>query len=123
MCALKVKSSNQACKSLYDRLRAKGKPVKLALIAVANKLLEPIYERMSSKQAFNIAKSGKAYSVPDLITAYFQTLFGRLLFFFLWFLFFNTVQPTWTIFPYRKQDIKFRLISKYSLSRTDTFIN
>lgn len=59
MCALKAKSSNQACKSLYDRLRAKGKPVKLALIAVANKLL---------KQAFAIAKSGKAYVAPNLVT-------------------------------------------------------
>jgi transposase len=59
MCALKAKSANQACRSLYDRLRAKGKPVKVALIAVANKLL---------KQAFAIAKSGKAYAVPDLVT-------------------------------------------------------
>ena len=38
---------NRACKALYDRLVAKGKRAKLALIAVANKLL---------KQAFSIAK-------------------------------------------------------------------
>jgi transposase len=43
---------NKACKALFDRLVAKGKSKKLALIAVANKLL---------KQAFAIAKSGLAY--------------------------------------------------------------
>lgn len=55
MCALKAKSCNAACKALFDRLRAKGKPVKVALIAVANKLL---------KQAFAIAKSDQAYQAP-----------------------------------------------------------
>ena len=39
---------NKPCKALFDRLVAKGKSKKLALIAVANKLL---------KQAFAIAKS------------------------------------------------------------------
>ena len=43
---------NKACKALFDRIVAKGKSKKLALIAVANKLL---------KQAFAIAKSGLAY--------------------------------------------------------------
>ena len=43
---------NKACKAIYDRIVAKGKSKKLALIAVANKLL---------KQAFAIAKSGLAY--------------------------------------------------------------
>jgi transposase len=43
---------NVACKTLFDRLVAKGKSKKLALIAVANKLL---------KQAFAIAKSGLPY--------------------------------------------------------------
>ncbi|GAA4883987.1 hypothetical protein GCM10023311_02880 [Flaviramulus aquimarinus] len=37
---------------IYERLVAKGKSKKLALIAVANKLL---------KQAFAIAKSGRPY--------------------------------------------------------------
>jgi transposase len=55
MCALRAKSCNQACKALFERLRAKGKPVKVALIAVATKLL---------KQAFAIAKSGIAYQLP-----------------------------------------------------------
>lgn len=44
---------NKGCKALFDRLVAKGKSKKLALIAVANKLL---------KQAFAIAKSGLAYN-------------------------------------------------------------
>ncbi len=43
---------NKACKALFDRIVAKGKRAKLALIAVANKLL---------KQAFAIAKSGLPY--------------------------------------------------------------
>ena len=43
---------NKACKALFDRIVAKGKSAKLALIAVANKLL---------KQAFAIAKSGLPY--------------------------------------------------------------
>lgn len=43
---------NKGCKALFDRIVAKGKSKKLALIAVANKLL---------KQAFAIAKSGLPY--------------------------------------------------------------
>ena len=43
---------NKACNALFDRIVAKGKSKKLALIAVANKLL---------KQAFAIAKSGLPY--------------------------------------------------------------
>jgi hypothetical protein len=45
-------SYNKACKELYERIVAKGKSKKLALIAVCNKL---------SKQAFAIAKSGLIY--------------------------------------------------------------
>ncbi len=59
MCALKAKSCNPACKALFERLRAKGKPFKVALIAVANKLL---------KQVFAIAKSGKAFQAPTPVT-------------------------------------------------------
>ena len=44
---------NKACKALFDRIVTKGKSKKLALIAVANKLL---------KQAFAIAKSGLPYN-------------------------------------------------------------
>ncbi len=60
MCALKAKSCNPPCKALFERLRAKGKPFKVALIAVANKLL---------KQVFAIAKSGKAFQAPTPVAA------------------------------------------------------
>lgn len=43
---------NKGCKDLYERLRAKGKAYRVALIAVVNKLI---------KQAFAIAKTGVSY--------------------------------------------------------------
>jgi transposase len=43
---------NQACKESYQRLKAKGKPSKVALIAVANKLV---------RQAFAICKAESIY--------------------------------------------------------------
>jgi transposase len=43
MCALNAKATNGACKELFDRLVAKGKNKKLALIAVANKLLKQVF--------------------------------------------------------------------------------
>ena len=52
LCSFSACKYNKACKELYDRIVAKGKSKKLALIAVANKLL---------KQAFAIAKSGRPY--------------------------------------------------------------
>ncbi|MBJ2176563.1 IS110 family transposase [Aureibaculum sp. A20] len=52
LCSFNACKYNQACKALYDRIVAKGKSKKLALIAVCNKLL---------KQAFAIAKSRVAY--------------------------------------------------------------
>lgn len=52
MCSFNACKCNLACKQLYDRIVAKGKSKKLALIAVCNKLL---------KQAFAIAKSGVQY--------------------------------------------------------------
>ncbi|WP_111683055.1 IS110 family RNA-guided transposase [Winogradskyella tangerina] len=52
LCAFSACKHNKSCKELYDRIVAKGKSKKLALIAVANKLL---------KQAFAIAKSGLPY--------------------------------------------------------------
>src|SRR5690554_4484479 len=48
---------NKACKELYDRLKAKGKPYRVALIAAVNKLI---------KQAFSIAKSGQRYRVDHV---------------------------------------------------------
>jgi hypothetical protein len=52
MCSFNACKYNYACKAIYDRIVAKGKSKKLALIAVCNKLL---------KQAFAIAKSGLTY--------------------------------------------------------------
>ena len=53
-CSFAAKKGNAACKALYDRLVAKGKNGKVALIAVRNKLL---------KQAFAIVKSTLPYQV------------------------------------------------------------
>ena len=52
VCSFSAKKWNTACKALYDRLVAKGKNGKVALIAVCNKRL---------KQAFAIVKSGVPY--------------------------------------------------------------
>ena len=52
LCAFSACKHNTACKAIYERIVNKGKSKKLALIAVANKLL---------KQAFAIAKSGIPY--------------------------------------------------------------
>ncbi|PZQ96427.1 MAG: IS110 family transposase [Flavobacterium psychrophilum] len=52
VCSWSAKKYNTCCKSLYDRLVASGKSKRLALIAVANKLV---------KQAFAIATSNVAY--------------------------------------------------------------
>ncbi len=52
MCSWSARKANGACRALYDRLVAKGKNGKLALIAVCNKLL---------KQAYAIVTSGIPY--------------------------------------------------------------
>jgi transposase len=52
VCAWSARKYNKACRELYERLIAKGKNKRLALIAVANKLL---------KQAFAIAKNQAVY--------------------------------------------------------------
>lgn len=52
LCAFSACKHNKGCRELYERIVAKGKSKKLALIAVSNKLL---------KQAFAIAKSGLPY--------------------------------------------------------------
>lgn len=53
MCSLTSSKHNKGCKEIYDRIIAKGKSKKVALIAVCNKIL---------KQAFAIAKSGLYYN-------------------------------------------------------------
>lgn len=52
MAALAAKRHNPQCRAFYERLLSKGKPKKVALIAVANKLL---------KQAFAVVKKGTPY--------------------------------------------------------------
>lgn len=52
MCSFTASEKNKSCRELYERLVGKGKSKKLALIAVANKLL---------KQAFAIAKGNVSY--------------------------------------------------------------
>jgi transposase len=52
MCSMSAIKYNKACKDLYERLKAKGKRGKVALIAVCNKLL---------KQAFAIATKLQIY--------------------------------------------------------------
>lgn len=52
MAATSAIRCNKACKDLYERLKAKGKPYRVALIAAVNKLI---------KQVFAIAKSGEPY--------------------------------------------------------------
>jgi transposase len=53
LCSFSACKYNKACRELYERIVAKGKSKKLALIAVCNKLL---------KQAFAIGKSGGYYN-------------------------------------------------------------
>lgn len=53
MCSFTACKCNKACREIYERITAKGKSKKLALIAVCNKLL---------RQAFAIAKSGVEYN-------------------------------------------------------------
>ena len=52
LCALSAKRHNRVCRALYERLKAAGKPEKVALIAVANKLV---------KQVFFVVKKGQAF--------------------------------------------------------------
>jgi hypothetical protein len=53
VCAWSAKRCNRACRDLYERLLAKGKAKKLALIAVVNKLI---------KQAFAVATQQTIYN-------------------------------------------------------------
>jgi transposase len=54
MCSFSACQHNKACREIYERITAKGKSKKLALMAVCNKLL---------KQAFAISQSGLKYDV------------------------------------------------------------
>lgn len=57
VCSWTASRHNKACAELYERLLSKGKAKKLALVAVANKLL---------RQAFAIATGNKPYLIQPL---------------------------------------------------------
>ena len=52
MCAMNAKQTNEACKKLFDRLKAKGKTGKQALIAVMNKLLKQVFAVVKNKTLY-----------------------------------------------------------------------
>lgn len=53
ICSWSASRCNKACKELYQRLLAKGKAKKLALIAVANKLLKQAFAIATQKTKYN----------------------------------------------------------------------
>ena len=53
MCTLSAIRTNAACKVFYERLRANGKPAKVALIAVAAKLLRQAAAMVHSDELFD----------------------------------------------------------------------
>lgn len=53
LAALSARACNPACKALYDRLLEKGKPKKVALMAVANKLVKQVYAILKSGQPYD----------------------------------------------------------------------
>lgn len=55
MCAMNAMKTNLACKALYERLRAKGKTGKQALIAVCNKLLKQVFAVMKNNTLYQPA--------------------------------------------------------------------
>jgi len=83
MCSFSACAHKKGCKVIYDSIVVKGKRIKLALIAVCNKLL---------KQAFSIAKSEFIYNktyrsktvkineiLPVFLPQYFVIFYFRLL--------------------------------------------
>lgn len=54
MASLTAKSSNPLCKALYERLVAKGKSKRVALVAVAHKLLRQAFGVVKHQQAFQV---------------------------------------------------------------------
>jgi transposase len=59
MATLSAIRHNQACKALYDRLKAKGKASKVALIAVANKLIRQVFALVSAKTIYQDGYTSK----------------------------------------------------------------
>lgn len=53
MCARSAKRYNPVCKALYDRLRQRGKPHKVAMVAVAHKLLHQVFAVVTKNEVFD----------------------------------------------------------------------
>lgn len=53
MCSWTAKTCNPACRQMYERLKAKGKPEKVIKVAIAHKLL---------RQAFAVATKGQPFN-------------------------------------------------------------
>jgi transposase len=53
VCAWSAKRYNETCKSMYERLVNAGKPKKVALIAVANKLIKQCFAIGTKNETFN----------------------------------------------------------------------
>lgn len=53
MAARSAKKHNLACKDLYERLRAKGKPHKQAMVASMNKLIKQVFGVVQSRVPFD----------------------------------------------------------------------
>ena len=53
MAALSAIRFNKYCRELYERLVSKGKAKKLALVAVAHKLLRQAYGVLKSRRSFD----------------------------------------------------------------------
>lgn len=51
-CARSAKRFNPQCKALYERLRQKGKPYKVAMIAVAHKLIRQLFAVVKNEQPY-----------------------------------------------------------------------
>lgn len=52
MCSWTAKFCNKACKEMYDRLKAKGKPERVIKVAIANKLLKQAFAIVMAKQKY-----------------------------------------------------------------------
>ena len=64
MCSFAAKQSNAACKALYDRMAAKGKNGKVALVAVCNKLLKQACAIVQSDTPYQAAFCSKLAPCP-----------------------------------------------------------
>lgn len=53
LAAMNAARYNHACKELFSRLRAKGKPYKVAIIAVVNKLLKQLFAVVKNNTIFD----------------------------------------------------------------------